>query len=133
MPASPVTPTSHVLKPGHSVRLRIDGVELPGEVVAVQPSGWVAAKTADGRVWLDVNMSTSKFGFSSLVLLERRAALSDMQAIDRIATAIASRPTRVDCADVEGAAELRPSGDRLLCSVSRPRRLAVEVLMDGRK
>ena len=92
----------------------IDGVELPGEVVAARPSGWIAARTADGRVWLDVDMNVSSSGFTRLVLLERTAALDDVRALGRIATAIASHPTRVDCVDVEGAAELRPGGDRLL-------------------
>lgn len=114
MPADTAGPTSHTLRPGDPVRLRIDGVELPGEVVAARPSGWIAARTADGRVWLEVSMNVSSFGFSSLMLLEPTATLGDPQALDRIATAVASHPTRAHCADVEGAAELRPGRDSLL-------------------
>jgi hypothetical protein len=102
------------LKVGDPVRIRADGTERPGEVLALADWQWILVRADDGRLWLDVVMNISAACWSQLVLLDSGTDAHDLDAIAEIARAVAWHPRRVDVADVPGAERLGGRDDQLL-------------------
>lgn len=99
---------------GDPIIVRTDRIDRQGEVVALAIGSWILARTADGRLWLEVVMDLSAVSWSRLALLEHNLRAEDTIDIERIAQAIARRPHRNDAADVPGVQSLCAAGDEFV-------------------